>query len=316
MKTFKTFLLSEKISNTAIADVNEILLGLEMVDDKWSKFADSGDAKKQLKKRKDEIGPDEFLIRSEQAKVMADKVRAWAKENNFKLPVKKAWWTARPNALSNAVGEPVDSRKNPTDTLIQFADGIFLGLSAKSTKAKADIGFKNPGLGTVEKDLKLSLKGILEKEEVKFIKKHKLSDSKSARKKEIRADQKIANDAQKVGEKVLAKIRDEFLTKLESMKQKEVRVYLLTAWMDSGLDLFPKFIKVTGQGKKPPFGAVISDPLKNNKAARLACCKISFVKVGVSGIGVIADKQKIFRMRSKFESQKMASSIKFSGEKF
>ena len=38
-------------------------------------------------------------------------------------------------------------KKNPTDVLVEFTKGGFLGLSAKSTSGKGDIGFKNPGVG-------------------------------------------------------------------------------------------------------------------------------------------------------------------------
>ena len=69
--------------------------------------------------------------------------------------VKNVYWTARPGfSFRNVVGVDVDQRKNPTDVLVEFNLGGFLGLSAKSTSGKGDIGFKNPGVGTVDSDLK------------------------------------------------------------------------------------------------------------------------------------------------------------------
>ena len=78
---------------------------------------------------------------------MADKVIAWSKENNYSGVVEKVWWTARWICFNRAVGRTVDSRKNPTDVLVRFTGGEFLGVSAKSTKKQGDIGFKNPGMG-------------------------------------------------------------------------------------------------------------------------------------------------------------------------
>ena len=53
-----------------------------------------------------------------------------------------------------------NQKKNPTDVLVEFRKGGFLGLSAKSTSGRSDIGFKNPGVGTVEKDLSIALSDI------------------------------------------------------------------------------------------------------------------------------------------------------------
>ena len=42
--------------------------------------------------------------------------------------------------------------------------------------------------------------------------------------------------------------------------------------------------------------------------------KIIVEKVGRYSIGVIADGKKILKMRAKYESEKIASSLKFSGD--
>jgi hypothetical protein len=78
--------------------------------------------------------------------------------------------------------------------------------------------------------------------------------------------------------------------------------------------LKPPYIKVTGQGNKEPYRAVAMDPTKNEKLDALAKYKITLEKVGNESIGVKAGDKKIMKIRFKFESEKMASSVKLSGD--
>lgn len=312
MKSFKSFLEEgylEEMANTDAADVNEIMLGYYLAKG-WSKFVDPGDAKRQLSAKEKKIGPDAAASQAEKAKAMAAEVLKWSKSNGYTGSIKKVWWTARPGVLAQAVGREVDSRKNPTDTLVQFSDGKFLGLSAKSTKTQGDIGFKNPGAGTIERELRINLSGIYENAETAFLKKYKnLSPSKATRKKEIRANPKIQEDADAVGTKVLNSIRETLYKKLSSMPQPALRTYIINGWMDAE-EVYPPYIKVTGMR----VGAKVEDPLKNNKLAMLSRQKISLSKIGNDSVGITAGTMRIMKMRAKFESQKMASGLKFSGD--
>ncbi len=299
--------------NTPRADVGEILLGFYALGGKWKGFVGGAAAKRDLAKRKLQIG--EFFAQQQgQAKEMSKEALAWAKKNGYKGKVVKAWWTARPGVLSKAVGFPVDSRDNPTDTLIQFADGQFLGLSAKSKKGKGDIGFKNPGVGTVDAGLGINLKSIVTKAGDAFAKKHKLPAAKNARKTAIRADPETVAASNKARDKLLKQVRDALLKKLSSMKNKELQKYILNSWMDSGAAVLPPYIKVTGHGVKAPYSATLTDPLKNDKATAIGSKKITVEKVGNDAVGIRAGGKKILKMRAKFESQAMASSLKFSGD--
>jgi len=298
-----------EMANTDAADVNEIMLGYYLANG-WSKFVDNADAKKQLTAKQKKIGEAASIAQEEKAKAMADEVLKWAKQNGYQGTIKNVWWTARPGVLAKAVGQEVDSRKNPTDTLVQFSDDKFLGLSAKSTKTQGDIGFKNPGVGTIQKDLNLNLTGIYDRAEKEFLKKFSnLSLSKKARKGEIRADQKIKEVAEATGTKVLNSIREALYEKLSSMSQPALRKYIIKAWMDAD-KVYPPYIKITGMR----VGAKVEDPLKNSKLSALTRGKISLQKVGNDSVGIIAGTKRIMKMRAKFESQKMASPIKFTGD--
>jgi hypothetical protein len=56
------------------------------------------------------------------------------------------------------------------------------------------------------------------------------------------------------------------------------------------------------------------DPTNNPKLDALRTGPIKLERVGNESIGVTAHGKKIMKMRFKFESEKMASSVKMSGD--
>jgi hypothetical protein len=301
-------------SNTDLADVNEIYVGFLLAGKKWF----DNDAKSQFEKKSKIIGKELTEIQKARAEAMVEEVIKWAKSKKYSGRVKKVWWTARPNSLSNAVGKKVDSRKNPTDILVQFTSGPaegFLGISAKSTSGSGDIGFKNPGIGTVEATLNINLSDIVSTTVAKAIQKFKLPENTAARKDEIRKSPKIQEQTQTIGTELLNKIRDVMYEKLKKLDNKKLKNYILENWLDVSNDLYPPYIKVTGMGSKlGQIKAKVDDPLNNEKLGAILKNNLRLEKVGNDSIGLYAGPQKILKMRAKFESEKLASSLKFSGD--
>lgn len=299
-------------ANTILSDINEIQTGYFLNGEKWF----DTEAKNQFNLRAKQAKPDEVADAIGKAKVMAQEFKKWAKANGYSGTVKQVWWTARPNSMSSAVGYPVDQKKNPTDILVKFTSGPcdgFLGLSAKATQGKGDIGFKNPGVGTVDKNLNMKLAEEYKKILDLTIKKYSLPDSADKRKAYIRANPGVKKHTEDVGVKLLSAMRDELMKRLAKFNQKDMLKYLLSDWMDAEV-LKPPYVKVTGQGSKEPYNAVVMDPTKNDKLDALAKYKIGMEKVGNESIGIKAGDKKIMKIRFKFESEKMASSLKLSGE--
>jgi len=246
---------------------------------------------------------------------MASEFLVWAKNNGYGVPIKNIWWTARPNSMTQAVGVTVDQSKNPTDVLIKFSKGPnngFLGLSAKATKGKSDIGFKNPGIGTVDKALGLTIANDLKTVTNTLIEQLRLPQNATTRKQYIRSNPGIKKHTEEEGIKFMSSSRDTLFDMLEKFDQQQLLNYLLTDWMDAEL-LYPPYIKVTGMGSKQPYTATVTDPLNNEKLKALRSQKIVLSKIGNESIGVKAGKKQIMKMRFKFESEKMASSLKMSG---
>lgn len=299
-------------ANTVLSDINEIYTGYVLAGDKWFDNA----AKLQYEQRIRQAQPQEVEDAQGKAIAMAAEFIKWAKANEYKTPIKQVWWTARPNSMTSAFGEPVDQKKNPTDILIKFSEGPskgFLGLSAKATMGKGDIGFKNPGIGTVDRSLNISLATEYKNQLDQTIKKFKLAVGATERKLYIRATPKVKVETDKIGVQILAAMRDELFVRMQTMNQKELLKYLLSDWMDAEV-LRPPYIKVTGKGNKAPYSADVMDPIKNEKLEALGKYPITLEKVGNESVGVKAGEKKIMKIRFKFESEKMASSVKLSGD--
>lgn len=299
-------------ANTILSDINEIQTGYFLAGEKWY----DTDAKNQFNMRVKQATTEEVADAIGKAKVMAEEFIKWAKANGYKMPIKGVWWTARPNSMAQAVGYPVDQRKNPTDVLVKFSSGPadgFLGLSAKATQGSGDIGFKNPGIGTVDRSLNLGLGQEYDNQLKQTIKKFALPEAAAARKAYIRSNPGMKKQTEAIGVQILSAMRDDLLVRLNKFKQPELIKYLLSDWMDAEI-LKPPYIKVTGQGNKEPYKAVAMDPTKNEKLDALAKYKITLEKVGNESIGVKAGDKKIMKIRFKFESEKMASSVKLSGD--
>lgn len=300
------------MQNTLSADVNEIMTGYFINGGEWF----SPDAKSHCNTRLQQISSEEAGIQIARAKVMASEFIAWAKSNGYSGTVAKVWWTARPGSMSAAVGQPVDQRKNPTDILVKFSSGPangFLGLSAKSTASKGDIGFKNPGVGTVDKSLGLGLAREYENQLKQAIKKWGLPENASQRKSFIRANPGIQKQTQEVGAQILHDMRDEMFVAVSRLSQDKLLKYLLNDWMDADV-VYPPYVKVTGKGTKEPFTADVSDPTSNPKLKALTTSNIVLSKEGTTAIGVAAGGKRIMKMRFKFESEKLASAVKLTGD--
>ena len=296
--------------NTDLADVNEIYVAFTLNGNKFPDKASEDQYNRKLSlltstQQEQQIG---------RAVVMSKDFLVWAKSNGY-TGVKNVYWTARPGfSFKNVVGVDVDQRKNPTDVLIEFTRGGFLGLSAKSTSGKGDIGFKNPGVGTVDKDLGLKLNDLNKAAQEKIVKEFDLPKSASARKTQIRKNKAIQKVTDSLGTGVLNECRDILIKRLDKQKPVERRDYIIKSWIDASLELYPPYVKVTGRGTKAPYSASIEDPLNNPKLKAILNDKITFEEVGNDSVGVKAGSKKILKMRFKFESEKLASSLKMSGD--
>ena len=300
---------------THLADINELSLGFHLNGKKWF----DKEAEKQFEEKKKKVNAADYEAQVARAAVMSEKFLLWARSKGYGK-VRHVYWTARPGSLQKAVDPTgkieVNPKENPTDILAEFDRGPangFLGASAKATKGKSDIGFKNPGLGTIEKELGLDLYKILDNYIDTAVETYNLSTSTSQRKIQIRANKEIQKATQELGSQALSDVIDAMLAKMKKMSPEDLKKHVLSTWMNAG-EVYPPYIKVTGMGSKAPFSAKVENPLENDKLTAINSGGITLTKAGNETILVSAGGKHLMKMRAKFESEKLASSFKFSGD--
>ena len=314
LENFRGFVDLEESANTIGADVNEIVLGFLLAAEAGT-FVNGSEAQETLDDRASNLTSVQYEDQTGRAEAMNNSILTWAAQNGFEGSVDKVWWTARPGVLQNAVGEKQVSKGNPADLLIQFADESFLGISAKSTKGKADIGFKNPGVGAIGRALGIDLAAaakVVAVEELKLLGIDHLPAKK--RKAFIRANPTIQRQTVATGKIILNILRDFLFDHFTRLSNEQLREHLVQSWLDAD-GIYPYYIKVTGHGSADKgFSARIEDPIKSDKYKALMTEDITLTRAGNDSIGVLAGGKRVMKMRFKYESEKMASSLKMSGD--
>ena len=186
-------------------------------------------------------------------------------------------------------------------------------ISSKSTKSAGDIGFKNPGLGTVSRDLNIDLGSYVKQTTVNTVQELGLPNAAKARKYFIRENPEIQEKTRAIGATILNNLRNTLYEHMITLDQDELRAYLTSAWMNAD-GVYPYYVKVTGRGKQNPYSATVQDVINNDKFKMFSAEDIELSKVGVNSIGVLAGGKKIMKIRFKFESEPLASSMKLSGD--
>jgi len=307
--------MSETSKNTAGADVNEIMFAYIAANKDLVKLQNSKEAVKALESRKQEISSLQFQDQAERAHAMYKEVLSWAEVNGWDGQITRVWWTARPGILDKAIGGGA-SLGNPTDVLLEFNGEDFLGISAKSTKSSGNIGFKNPGAKSIGNILGIDLHSYKEEVTEKWIKKFNLPSVAKKRKVYIKApgNELIKQKIEKAGKDILKALRDRLYNHLLTMDEENIRQHIVKYWLDAH-DNYPYYIKVTGRGnERKGYSASIVDPNESENYKALMSEEIEIVPVANTSVGIRAGGRRIMKMRFKFESQKLASGLKMSGD--
>ena len=316
--------LNESKFNNACSVVNELYFFFILNNSSWlepqnkpqSLFEDNLD--EIFNEKSKLIGPNETKNQISKAVVMVEEFKKWAITHKYSN-LEEVWWTSRPGSLSNAIGVNIDSRDNPTDVLTKYATGPqngYLGVSLKSTKGMNEIGFKNPGVGSIDKTLGTNMYEEYKLAKSELIKEYELPTVDKKRKLLVRepGNEELKVLVENAGYELLSKLPNILLEKLNSMDQKERYSFLTQNWLDADINLYPPYVKVTGYGNADNATAKVENPLHNSKLSLLMSKNIEFELVGDHSVGVKAGGKRIMKMRFKFESQSMASSLKMNGD--
>lgn len=297
-------------ANTLGADINEIYLSYLLNNNSFPDKITSD----QFEKRSKSVSSQEKEWQMGRAEAMYSKFLEFLKNRQLGSPV-SAYWTARPGfRFESIVGFSVNQRLNPTDVLIKLNTGKFYGISAKSTKS-GGAGLKNPGVGTIDRYLGTNLASIDVKYSNMIVEKYGLPTGKDARKQFLNNNPGVKKNVyDNYSSKALRELRDTYLATINNMNQQQIIDFLVTEWLNEDPEILKlPYVKITGSGTKV-YTASLYDPITNSKSRHLVKGPIKFSAVGNDAVGVTADNTRILKMRFKYASTQLASSLKMSGD--
>jgi len=299
-------------ANTHGADINELSLGYFLNNEQWF----SPEAEQQFKMKQRLVSRDEFIVQMERARAMSDEFKKFLQREYGPQRIAQVFWTARPGSLAAAVGMDsgtIDQRKNPTDILVKLASGDFLGISAKSTQlSSGKIGFKNPGLGTLDTILRTRIVATIVTPQIeRAVQRFHLPANLDARKQYIRSKSAVQAVTREIGMKILKDVRNAMLKTLQSLTAVQLRNFVLRELLNAGEEVFPPYVKVTGIGQNK---AKIEKPLSNPIYDAVRTKKLTVTATGETTIIFAGQGQKLITFRAKWTSEPLCSSIKFSAE--
>lgn len=272
------------------------------------------DAKALVESRKSLLSKEEFQTQVDRAEIQAKETLRWTGLNGYSGKPKECYWSARSGVIKKVTGIDVNQKNNPSDILTKF-ENDWLGISVKSSSTRQDVAFKNPGLGTIDSLLGLNLSLEFKSATAEIVSSLRLPSSADVRKAYIRKNPDIQKITISTGDKLLETFRNVYFYKLESLDQSKIRKFIIDNWTNSDIqNCFPRYIKVTGTGNGKNICAKVEDPFNNPKHFALLREKIYLKRLGRDSVGISTDSMRIMIMRFKFESEKMASSIKLSGD--
>ena len=298
-------------ANTLGADVNEIHLAYLL---NGNSFPDS-ESQQQIQRRSASLSEQVVEWQKGRAEAMYTKFVTFATQKGYGSPV-GSYWTARPGfSFRDIIGLDVNQRLNPTDVLVRLSGTPqFYGISAKST-VSGSAGFKNPGVGTIDRYLGSDIKSIATGYVDQIVERYDLPSTASARKVFLNSNpgtKRLVMD--NFGSPCLSAMRDSYMGILNGLPDQRKIEFFATEWLNEDPNILRlPYVKITGSGTGP-YSANLYDPIASSKVRHLIAGPIVLENVGVDAVGVRANQQKIFKMRFKFESTQLASSLKMSGD--
>ena len=298
-------------ANTLGADVNEIHLAYLL---NGNSFPDS-ESQQQIQRRSAALSDQVVGWQIGRAQAMYDRFLTFLSQKGYGSPV-SSYWTARPGfSFRNIIGLDVNQRLNPTDVLVQLSGTPrFYGISAKST-VSGSAGFKNPGVGTIDRYLGSDLKGIATDYVNQIVEQYDLPSASNSRKAFLNSNpgtKRLVMD--NYGSPCLSAMRDSYMQILNGLSDQAKIDFFATEWLNEDPNILRlPYVKITGSGTDP-YTAQLYDPIASSQVRHLVAGPIVLENVGVDAIGVRANQNKIFKMRFKFESTQLASSLKMSGD--
>lgn len=247
----------------------------------------------------------------QRARVMADACLTYFQEHYTTTIIADVLWVGRKITY------------NPSDVLVTFENGTVCGVSCKSSRHREALTFKNMGVTHFNTHLNLELKPIYEHAARAFCVQHMAPFKSNERKLFIRANTELQEISSALAANTLAYITGLITNALVTRPEEWLRDYFLRCWMDYYTST--RWIRVTGTGTKRPYTARVEDPTqlegpyRSLDYVRMRHGQLRINPLTNTSIGIFATLDEtieapVFKIRAKYESEPLASSLKFLGE--
>ena len=297
--------------NTFRSDINEIQLAYFLAGQSWGMIDNARHVQDSLEQAKGKVSDADFQTETTQAKAMASEMIKWLKKSDFKGPISKIYWVARKGAIKHITRGEETSSSNPTDVLLVLADGSYLGISAKSTKRNVKPPFKNPSMGSIEKEFHIDLKTIRKEARDQAIKDFDLPQTIPAINKKLKGKKRVPKQLDKIGDQVLSDVRDVIFREMSKFSEKELKSHIMNFWFRSDTNI--PYVIATGFATSPTQARATVET-QNKLVDVLFTSPVEMAKAGTNSIVVKSKGRPVFAIRVKFRDKKLFSPMKMSGE--
>jgi len=299
-------------TNTYRANVNEIYTGFFINNEQWYDL----NAKELIDEYKITLEAEIFNDEKEKAYVMAQKFNEW---NTDYKDLEGVWWAGRdPTLVSKLVGLSSTIQENPTDILLKYKLGGYLGVSCKSSVKHVKVPWKNTGIISLCEFLDIpECVDFIQSETQYIIDKYNLPQTAKDRKLYVRANPDINIITKTHGAFIMSGVRDRIYEGFTRLSQTQIRDYVFKYLLNSDSKV-PPWVKVQGMGTYGNYNATVHDPYINKTISQFKTQYIDFDKISDKSIGLYTklDKDcmsvynKHIALGIKYESEAMCASLK------
>lgn len=299
--------LTEGISSNDKGVLHELLTGKALNHGKHM----SPEAQKKHDEIKKNITPEEYKNHEQLAHGTAEHIR-----KKFGSDIHSAHWSSKPGDIGRITGTHETQQENSSDLILRHKNGAHIGLSLKVTQKKnGHIPVGNPGAKQTDSQLGLNSTHHYDEAHKKLVADHPVlaGKSKGEQKQMIKASPEMHATALKHSNEAIGKIRDEWHSKLSSMKTSDLSNHIRNNLLHANPTKTDMY-KVTTGGSGSDHSVEIEHPATHHDHILNDHKNITVKKAGNNSIEFQHKGKTFLRHRLKPESTPVVTGLKGSAE--
>ncbi len=300
-------ILTEGISSNDKGVLHEILTGKALNHGKHM----SPEAQKKHDEIKKNITPEEYSNHEKLAHGTAEHIK-----KHFGSDIHSAHWSSKPGDIGRITGTHETQQENSSDIILRHKNGAHIGISLKVTQKKnGHIPVGNPGAKQTDAQLGLKSTHHYEDAHKKLVADHPVlaGKSKAVQKQMIKASPEMHATALKHSNEAIGKIRDEWHSKLSSMKTSDLSNHIRNNLLHANptkVDMH----KVTTGGHGGDHSVEVEHPATHHDHILNDHKNITVHKAGNNSVEFKHNGKTFLRHRLKPESTPTVTGLKGSAE--